>query len=696
MLTILWKYLFLFTSLCCCVVHGSPIITTIYEETKLDVKQILRLNKTKEIKSYLNESSDPCENFYEFVCGNYATAENDAATGTMPNIKSLMGKFDDLLKSELELEVDEKRDSLVDVKLKQFYKSCISMMTQKDACISQRKEFFKNFGQMPAILGDKWQESEFDWSKAIAELAYKTGESIILRIGTITDFLDNTQNRVAIMEPEFDLPGINLYKTEAYAEYKVYYYLKVSSFLQNILGIEEAVAVQVAQEIVDFEIDFSQGKTNKHLGLQNSEIYKNLLPLEEVHNKYQQDGLNVTLLLETALGCVPKELYVNHQYLQTVLKAVQNTPKKVVANYIFYKYFTTLELDYSEDIEDMRNTCISITQGRFYKQLDNMFYRKHITEEMLPSVEFMWHELKTAFQQQLLSPQLNWMAESTRKYALQKLEAMRFAILSFEANNFTQEFSQLHLNETNYFENLLALQTLQGNLTRAAVHAAPQPDDDGYAASYVPSYSPIDNLLKVPVSLLYQYHLYSSAYPNALNFGSLGVFIGHEMLHGFDDAGRKYDARGNSNNWWQPHCTKEFQKRTACFINQYHQYTLSDGKHLPLMQLQAENIADNGGIRAAFTAYKQWYEKTRLLDQELEMKETLTGLNYTNEQLFFINYGQSWCSSYEPTYYSTIDAVHVPGKFRVLGPLSNLKEFSKAFNCPVGSLMNPADKCEIY
>ncbi|XP_005189581.3 endothelin-converting enzyme homolog [Musca domestica] len=700
MLRIWWKYLFTFV-LSFNYAHAALITatTTSNEDVKLDLKQILRLNKTKEMKSYLNESSDPCDNFYDFVCGNFGMTENDVGSATMPNINSLMGKFNDLLRNELEVEKGEgeaeKSDNLVDRKLKQFYRSCINMMTQKDACVASRREFIKNFGKMPALLGDNWMENEFDWSTAIAEIAYKTGESIILRLGTMTDFLDNSQNRVAIMEQEFDVPAVHLYNNKEYADYKIDYCLTVSLYLQSMLGLEEDRANEVAEKIVDFEIELSQGKIDKHLGLQNSEIYINLIPLEELSARYGGD-LNVTHLLQTALDYVPTELYVNQKYLETVLKVIRSTPKAVVANYIYYKYYSTLELPYFEELEVMRIMCVSTLQQRFYKQLDNMFYRKYITEDMKPSVEFMWHELKTAFRQQLLSPKLQWMAESTRKYALEKLEAMRFTILSFEANNFTQEFAQLHLSDTNYLENLLALQNLKSNLTRAAIYAPPQPDDDGYAASYVPSYSPIENLLKIPVSFVYQYHLYASAYPNALNFGTLGVYIGHEMLHGFDDAGRKYDAKGNSHNWWQPHCTAEFQKRTSCFVQQYHRYTLPDGKHLPVMQLQAENISDNGGIRAAFTAYRQWYEGAKKQDPQVESNELLAGLNYTNDQLFFISYGQSWCSTYEPTYYSTIDAVHVPSKFRVLGPLSNLQEFATAFNCPLGTNMNPVDKCEIY
>ncbi|XP_061400136.1 endothelin-converting enzyme 2-like [Musca vetustissima] len=695
MLEILWKYLFVYI-LSCYAIQGSPITSTFNENEKFDLKTNLRLNKINEIKSYLNDSVDPCDNFYEFACGNYAVAtENNSIDGTMLNVNLLMGKYDELLRKLLEQEAEGENDNLVDKQLKQFYKSCVNMMTKKDMCIKQRRDFINSVAKMPAMLRAIWQENEFDWSKTIAEIAHTTGESIILRIGVITDFLDNSKAQVAIMEPDFAMPAINLFKEESYAEHKIYYMIKISAFLQNILGVEENLANEVAQEIVEFEIELSQGKINKHLGLQNSEIYQELMSLEELMERYKAD-LNISSLLEKALDFLPSQLYVNHQYLEKALKAIQNTPQHVVANYIFYKYFSTLELPYSIDAEDMKLSCVSITQERFYKQMDNMFYRHYIREDMKPAVEFMWHELKSAFEQQLRSDKLNWMAESTREYALQKLEAMRFSILSFEANNFTEEFSQLQLSDDNYLQNILALQRLKGNLTRSAVHSPPQPDDDGYAASYVPSYSPIENLLKIPVSLLYQYHLYASAYPNALNFGTLGVFVGHEMLHGFDDAGRKYDAQGNSHNWWQPHCTSEFQKRTNCFMQQYHRYTLQDGHQLPMMKLQAENIADNGGIRAAFNAYRQWYEKAKTSDPQVESKEILTGLNYTNEQLFFIGYGQAWCSAYEPTYYSTIDAVHVPGKFRVLGPLSNLQEFSKAFNCPLGSNMNPADKCEIY
>lgn len=326
-----------------------------------------------------------------------------------------------------------------------------------------------------------------------------------------------------------------------------------------------------------------------------------------------------------------------------------------------------------------------------------MFYRKSITNEMTQDIYNLWVALKEAFQADLKSSRVDWMEEETREYALQKLEAMRFAVLSFEPNNFEEEFSQLQFNEHNYMENLIALLHSKGNRSRAAVHEPPQPEDEGYEQSYVPSYAPIDNLLKVPVSLVYQYHKFASSYPKALNFGSMGVFIGHEMLHGFDDAGRKYDAKGNTRNWWQPRCTSEFQKRTECFINQYHNFTLKDGQQLPLMKLQAENIADNGGVRAAYAAYMEWYEKNMIKNPQVaQTSELLTGLNYTHQQLFFINYGQIWCTSYQDSYISTTYSVHAPHTFRAFAPLANFDEFARVFQCAEGSRMNPVERCEIY
>ena len=203
-----------------------------------------------------------------------------------------------------------------------------------------------------------------------------------------------------------------------------------------------------------------------------------------------------------------------------------------------------------------------------------------------------------------------------------------------------------------------------------------------------------------------------------MNFGALGVVIGHEITHGFDSRGRLYNANGTLEQWWDEETEDHFQQKAACMAEQYSKFPIrgyngtSDGN----MTL-AENIADNGGLRASFTAYQKWLQLVTFKGHgELPIRERLLpAVNLTHDQLFFVSYAQIWCGSMRPNtiQQKIMQAEHsLPEhrffefKFvlnfffnsfcRIRGPLSNFEEFSNAFMCPVGTPMNPEDKCKVW
>ncbi|CAG2110395.1 unnamed protein product [Medioppia subpectinata] len=177
-----------------------------------------------------------------------------------------------------------------------------------------------------------------------------------------------------------------------------------------------------------------------------------------------------------------------------------------------------------------------------------------------------------------------------------------------------------------------------------------------------------------------------------MNFGAIGTVIAHEITHAFDDIGKQFDKYGNNENWWHSTTDTMFKNRTQCLINQYNGYVLQDiATNLNGINTLGENIADNVGVREAFKAYKSYVKQH---PKEL----TLPGLRYTPEQLFWITYGNVWCTQVRPEVSKMFvdKETHSPARFRVIGTLSNLKEFSQSFNCPEGSPMNPLNKCNIW
>ncbi|XP_025093748.1 endothelin-converting enzyme 1-like [Pomacea canaliculata] len=202
-------------------------------------------------------------------------------------------------------------------------------------------------------------------------------------------------------------------------------------------------------------------------------------------------------------------------------------------------------------------------------------------------------------------------------------------------------------------------------------------------------YSPVRNDVIFPIAM---FHLpyYIPDGPSAVNFGAMGSVIGHEITHALDFQGRQYDQEGKLEDWWDPQTAYYFNITTQCMIRQYSDISV-DGQQVDGDLTLDENIADNGGLRAARYAYMRWVE-------DHGEEPLLPSVNLTQYQAFFISYAQMYCSKWSPIGLSLhlLTDPHSPGKARVNGVLANSKTFSWAFQCPVYSAMNAQTKCTVW
>jgi predicted metalloendopeptidase len=177
----------------------------------------------------------------------------------------------------------------------------------------------------------------------------------------------------------------------------------------------------------------------------------------------------------------------------------------------------------------------------------------------------------------------------------------------------------------------------------------------------------------------------------AVNYGGAGTMIGHELTHGFDDVGKAYDGSGNLRNWWTPADTAAFDRRAACFADQYSAYVVPGvpgDVHVNGRLTLGENTADNGGLRLALMAY--------LAGPGATPQPALDG--FTGEQRLFIGFAQLWCENARPETERLKAATnpHASNRYRVNGPVSNLPEFQKAFGCPADAPMVRENACRVW
>ncbi|CAD6994455.1 membrane metallo-endopeptidase-like 1 [Ceratitis capitata] len=658
---------------------------------------VMRAAKTNAIVNNMNTKVNPCDDFYQFACGKWkreypATTIEHLTTGLFEELTQLMErKVEKLLTNDTNFKYNE-----IDIKVKDFFESCINLVKRKVNFREKLIEIISEFGEMPALSGDKWDERNFDWVETVAKISRKYGKDIIIGMDIMADFKDNSINRVYIGQAELPLESRTMYLDDSTAVYRKSYKNKIRKELEKFLGMSTQLATKTADEIVEFEVTLARGLVDDTLGLSLDDLSQ-LTTIDKLQAKYGKE-INMKKLMNITLGeIVEDEVYeYAASYQENLIDIMPNTPKAVIANYIFYTFINDYLLDTEKSEKKHKKTCIDKTKSYFAKNVDNMVYRRYSTGKTENDVKYMWQKLKESFKTKLLSDELNWISAPTRQYALEKLDALRMEINSYSEHNFTEEFGTLVTSKDDYLANVFALMELDAKRALAKLHEPPQPIEAGEILSYTPANILIENVIKVPVSILQPYIMWGDHYPTAVKFGTLGTLVGHELIHAFDDTGRRFDKDGNSRDWWDEKSTLIFLNRTECFSDQYSHYVYGN-RTLPKSVSQSENIADNGGMRLAYDAYLRWYEDA-MRTGDADKMENLPNFPYNFKQLFFISFAQVWCNDVHPEvkHLQTATDQHVPGEFRVIGPLSNFDDFAETFNCAKGTSMNPRKKCEIY
>uniref|UniRef100_W8BR78 Neprilysin-2 n=1 Tax=Ceratitis capitata TaxID=7213 RepID=W8BR78_CERCA len=652
-------------------------------------KQISRQAKAAEIHVMLNTKVEPCEDFYQYACGNWhrhhpAQLFNHIMTD---RFQLIANAFD---RRVLQVLREPRDDNVLDMKVKNFYHACELVKTDDVRYKVALQHAYHEFGKLPMLDGEDWKAEEFNWWQTVAEIQHKYGKPIILAVDIMVDIVNNTGNKVYIGPPDFSVSsGTKILQ--------VLQEITTVEHMKRLFGVEEAKAKAVTKELIDFEHALVHGGTDARKGLTLHDLLslKSVEDLSETYNK----SLDLQHFLELALGVdqVPETVYLfDEKYLSSVVEVIAKTPPQVVANYIMWQMLQAYIVDVEKG--NVAKWCVERTKKYFGKYVDYMVYQRYKDPVVEKEVIDIWEEVRESFRDDLRGNKLDWIENSTRTYALEKLDAMRLYINSYEAENFTAEYADVQITRNNYVENVQQILQMESRKKLRRQNGPVTPLEAPEVLTFTPAYNIVENTIKIPVALLQPRHFWGPHYPQALKYATLGYLIAHEMIHGFDDDGRNYDKSGSLRNWWDAKSTYQFEERRKCFQAQYHNYRY-DGHQLPNDVSQAENIADNAGVKFAYKAYQRWLHTQRAANEtDIDSRERFTQLNFNNEQLFFISFAQLWCDDVQSFFRTALAAAdsHAPGMYRVIGALSNFQEFSWVFKCSQDAPMDPEFKCAIY
>nr|XP_022340096.1 endothelin-converting enzyme homolog isoform X2 [Crassostrea virginica] len=665
------------------------------------------------IYNAMDTTADPCNDFYQYACGGWVDSH------PIPSGHSRWGTFNVLwqenqivMKKVIEKPLN-KSSSLAELKAQKYYKSCMDQnKTIEKLGAKPAMEFLTGIGTWPLLTESK----SLDIQGILEKIkAYGIGALFVFWVGV--DDRNSTANILQIDQGGLGLPERQYYLNES--DRKVLNaYLEYMTKVGVLMGGEENMTRKHMQNVIAFETELANITVPSEDRRDEEKIYhkisisdlQNMAPFIDWMKFFgkMMSVTNITLTADEPIVSFSSDFLRKMSALVTD-KLRTEEGRRTLHNYLLWHVVSSLTSYLSKPFrnakkiltealsgttggEDLWRYCITDTDDVVGMALGAMFVREAFKGDSKEKAEKMVNEIKDAFKKNL--PNLSWMDDETRQAAREKASAV-IDLIGFPSyiNNHTllnKEYEDLNVTSEEYFQNNIRnmlfvvkkdLQTLRSKPKKNEWEMTP-PTVNAY-------YTPTKNEIVFPAGIL-QAPFYDIEFPKSLNFGAMGVVMGHELTHGFDDQGREFDKYGNLHPWWNNQSIINFQSRAQCITDQYSQYKLGDN-HVKGKQTLGENIADNGGLKAAYHAYNYW------LSQNGEEKP-LPALNLSHKQLFFLGFAQVWCSTStkEADHLQILTDPHSPAIYRVIGTLSNSKEFAELYNCPVNSRMNPEKKCEVW
>ncbi|XP_057640026.1 endothelin-converting enzyme 1 isoform X1 [Chionomys nivalis] len=663
---------------------------------------------TSSILNSMDPTVDPCQDFFSYACGGWIKAN------PVPDGHSRWGTFSNLWEHNQAiikhlLENSTASVSEAERKAQVYYRACMNETRIEELRAKPLMELIEKLGGWN-ITGP-WAKDNFQDTLQVVTAHYRT--SPFFSVYVSADSKNSNSNVIQVDQSGLGLPSRDYYLNKTENEKVLTGYLNYMVQLGKLLsgGGEDSIRPQM-QQILDFETALANITIPQEKRRDEELIYHKVTAAEL---QTLAPAINWLPFLNTIFYPVeinesePIVVY-DKEYLGQVSTLINNTDKCLLNNYMMWNLvrktssfldqrFQDADEKFMEVMYGTKKTClprwkfcVSDTENNLGFALGPMFVKATFAEDSKNIASEIISEIKKAFEESLST--LKWMDEDTRRSAKEKADAIYNMIgypnFIMDPKELDKVFNDYTAVPDLYFENAMRFFNFSWRVTADQLRKAPNRDQWSMTPPMVNAYySPTKNEIVFPAGIL-QAPFYTRSSPNALNFGGIGVVVGHELTHAFDDQGREYDKDGNLRPWWKNSSVEAFKQQTECMVQQYSNYSVN-GEPVNGRHTLGENIADNGGLKAAYRAYQNWVKKNGA-------EQTLPTLGLTNNQLFFLGFAQVWCSVRTPesSHEGLITDPHSPSRFRVIGSVSNSKEFSEHFQCPLGSPMNPHHKCEVW
>jgi putative endopeptidase len=644
----------------------------------------------------MNRAVDPCTDFFEYANGSWRAQNPIPASMTRWSRRWRSGET---IKDDIKVILDEESQNKSAAKgstaqlIGDYYGSCMDEARVNAAGIKPIQSWL----------------AQIDEAKDMAELQHAMARlhdiavSVPFALTGSQDpheptmiMADISSNGLSLPERDYYLGSEDRFK-EARAKF-----LEHVTRMFKLAGSDDAAAAAAAQTILALETKLAEASLDPaSLRDPNVSDHKtSFAQLEAMapHIRWSDYFEHLQLSKDVRLNVQEPK------YLQEVDRQMQTTPladwkiylrwqllssaaPHLSSNFVEESFtFNGKYLNGATEMKPRWKRCTESTDELFGEALGKEYVARHFPPEAKARMQELIQNVLAAMHDDILT--LSWMGDETKKRALAKLATFNVKV---GYPDHWKDYSHVVVGRDNFWDNVLAGRRFNVQDDRATLG---KPVDRGRWGMTPPTsnayYNPLLNEIVFPAGILVP-PAFDVKASDALNYGAIGVVIGHEISHGFDDQGAKYDEKGRLQNWWTDDDLKKFNDRGACVASQFDNYFIEPGVHHNGKLVLGESIGDLGGAKIAFKAYQKSLQgKPRPADVD----------GFTPEQQFFIAWGQ-WRGDavrIETQRVMIQSDPHPIGKFRVNGPLSNLPEFQQAFSCKAGSAMvpPPEKRCEVW
>jgi predicted metalloendopeptidase len=643
----------------------------------------------------IDKTVDPCTDFYEYACGSWRK------NNPIPPDQSRWGRFNQLaeynrqvLRDILEKAATDSNREPVIQKIGDYYHSCME------------EEGVNGKGFDP-IKSDLAHIASIETrSQLIDTLSYLQSKDVkaVFAFSSQPDLHDASMEIAGIHQGGLGLPDRDYYiKDDAKSKETREKYLAHVVRMFTLIGDDESTANREAARVMDIETKLAEASLdrvkmrdpkNRDHKMKVSELTALAPNLEFQHffssaNVPAFSEVNVVppdffQQVNSAIRTIPLSDWKSYLRWQTVHAAAAMLSEPFVReDFDFFGRY----LSGQQELQPRWKRCVRFTD----ELLGEALGQPYVTETFGSQGRARMLEMVDALEKALGADikDLPWMTADTRKQAEIKLKAITNKI---GYPDHWRDYSSVDIRPNDLLGNTERAREFEVHRERNKIG---RPVDKSEWEMSPPTvnayYQAAQNDINFPAGIL-QPPFFDQSQDDAVNYGGIGVVIGHELTHGFDDQGSKFDAEGNLRNWWTDQDRLEFEQRTTCIADEYSSFVAVDDVHLNGRLTLGENTADNGGLRVALAALN----KQRAEEPDSRENQLIAG--FTPEQRYFLGYAQIWCENRSPEssrLLATIDP-HSPGRYRVNGAVQNNEDFARAFKCKAGQPMVKANACRVW